>query len=201
MAGMGSAHHILQQDRLTQDGAIVDARAPVAVAACAHLEIKRTIDLVLLRAEDLHAHTATQGSVDDKKTSARRAGGPSLSAVPCLLRSAPINAQWRSACALCGRRHVADRPSRCPTRAYGHAALHLCRRDSRLVKFLWRRFPGPRTARAFTHRHVTRDELETSSPPPLPPAACRHTQSPPHTCPPPLSHRPPRAITSAACRR
>jgi hypothetical protein len=51
--GGGGSHHILQQDSLAQNRPVVDARAPVAVPARAHLKVEGAVDLVLLRAEDL----------------------------------------------------------------------------------------------------------------------------------------------------
>ena len=51
--GWEAAHHVLQQYSLAQDGSVVDAAAAVAVAARAHLEVERAVDLVLLGAKDL----------------------------------------------------------------------------------------------------------------------------------------------------
>ena len=49
----GGARHVLQQDGLAQDRPVVDAAAPVAVPARAHLQIKGAVHLVLLGAKDL----------------------------------------------------------------------------------------------------------------------------------------------------
>mmetsp|Transcript_32089 Transcript_32089/g.84007 ORF Transcript_32089/g.84007 Transcript_32089/m.84007 type:complete len:806 (-) Transcript_32089:83-2500(-) len=45
--------HVLEQDRLAEDGAVVDARAAIAVAAGTHLQVEGAVDLVLLSAKDL----------------------------------------------------------------------------------------------------------------------------------------------------
>ena len=51
--GCGGGHHVLQQDGLAENRPVMDARAPVAVPARAHLEVEGAVHLVLFRAEDL----------------------------------------------------------------------------------------------------------------------------------------------------
>lgn len=98
------ADHILEQDRLAENGPIVDARAAIAVPASAHFQVEWAVDLVLLLASQSAPSTSAECSV---RRAARRARSARCGGIRRRSR-----ARWRAGTPRCRRSWRGAVPSR-----------------------------------------------------------------------------------------